>query len=166
MSNELEELEKQLDELQEIVTEALGPTDDIAKDDSDTISDADFAELESEVDSMIEEVDGAIGKYAQTSWDERVQKIANEENVPTTVAMQKARVQYPDAFELLQKSAPMGNNRIHGYAPDPEKARAVRSEFISAVKEIARNSGLSRTESFRKARETHPDLFARFQKGE
>jgi hypothetical protein len=71
-----------------------------------------------------------------------------------TVAMQKARVEHPGAYELLQKNtAPMGHNRIEGYEPNPEKAQAVRSEFISAVREIASNGGFSRTAAFRKAQE-------------
>lgn len=169
-TEELEQLEKNLDELQETIDEVFGTDDDVvakaADEDGNPISESELGALEAEVADLESSLNSAVTKVAMQTWDARVARIAAEENVPTTVAMQKARVQHPEAFELLQKSTPAPSNRIMGYEPSPEKARAVRSEFISAVKEIARNGNFSRIDAFRKAREMHPELFAAFQRGE
>jgi hypothetical protein len=93
MSNndELEQLEKSIDELTETVAEAFG-TPAVAKaadDDGGTISESELKSLEAEVADLESSLNNAMNKVATQTWDERVAKLAADENIPTHIAMQR-----------------------------------------------------------------------------
>ena len=109
MSNndELEQLEKSIDELTDTVAEAFG-TPAVAKaadDDGGTISESELESLEAEVADLESSLNGAMNKVATQTWDERVAKLAADENIPTHIAMQRARRLYPEVH-LYTKAAP------------------------------------------------------------
>jgi hypothetical protein len=44
-------------------------------------------------------------KVATQTWDERVAKLAANKNIPTHIAMQRARRLYPEVYQQFQQSA-------------------------------------------------------------
>src|SRR5262245_54257085 len=96
--DEINKLEKNIDELSETLAALNGDEEAIAKAALDLLPEDELAEIEKQVDEAVGDVERELDKRINKSWDSAVQKIAEQENVPTHVAMSKARSQFPDIF--------------------------------------------------------------------
>ena len=103
--NELSLLEKAVDDLNEKLAEAVGEDVNKAADDGENLADA-LAEIEAEFDAISDEADMAMTKAATQRWEDRVAKVAADENIEKQhIAMQRARALYPAEYQAYQKSA-------------------------------------------------------------
>jgi hypothetical protein len=168
VSDEIQQLEKSVDALQSEVEAHFGKFDDPA--DNGDITEAEAAELEAEVDGLEKDLNSAIAKVSEASWNDKVRQVVQDQNVPVHIAMQKCRKMFPDDYARyqqsgidVQKSGP-AMDRIHG--PDllgPARALRAQDAFNEIVSGIARERKLPRHVAMAKARLENDDLYKAMQ---
>ena len=133
MSNhdELEQLEKSLDELTETVAEAFGaPAVAIpADDDGGTTRESELQSLEAEVADLESSLNNAMNKVATQTWDERVAKLAADENIPTHIGCSALAGSIQRSISSFNSLASISRNQTMG------ANRAANNAFISRVRE-------------------------------
>jgi hypothetical protein len=157
--NELELLEKSLDELNQKLEEVVGDGV-IAKGDDGNISDADVAALEAEIDGLSDELDGELNKAVSRSWDEKVAKIASDENIPMHQASQRCRQLFPDDYARYNDA---GRNIAKSAAAAQRPPAPQPSAFMALARQLQISKNLSGQQALQEARKVNPELFAEYQ---
>jgi hypothetical protein len=141
------------------VLTADGTLDDQQEEDEEDAKDAKKS-LAAEIDGLANDLAGALNKRAETDWNERVAKVAAEQDVPMTVAMQKARQMFPDEYANYQ-AAGIDIAKSSKVAPAP-RASLANTEFGQLVRGLM-NKGMDGHKAMQEIRKSHPDAFESFR---
>jgi hypothetical protein len=158
---ELDLLGKALDDLNQQLNDVVGDGV-IAKGDDGDISDADVAALEAEIDGLSDELDGELNKAATRTWDERVAKIAADENVPLHIASQRCRQMYPQEYAAYNNA---GVNIAKAAAAAQRPPARTTSPFMTLARQLQMAKNLSGMEALQQARKSDPAAFEQYRNG-
>jgi hypothetical protein len=167
VSDEIEQLEKTVDALQNDLEARLGKFDNVNDPVSEDDDETAVAKLSDEVSELAKNVEDALA-VADTSFAKHVNDIAKRDEIGPVLAMQKARKEYPASYETYQRGgivkSTMGVNRALGFEPlGPAGAREAKQKFDEAVSRIVARDKISRFAALSKARTENADLFKAMQ---
>ena len=98
----------------------------------------------------------------ETPFQTRVSEIAKQDGCSRLEAMQMARVEYPEEFEVYQAEGAVSSRPVQKAESRPGAAKAKR-DFDGAVSELVSSAGISRTAAMSRIRRERPDLYEALQ---
>ena len=93
--------------------------------------------------------------------DARVAKIAADEDIPVTWAMQKARQRFPEEYEAAFNKRGEAQAEIAKAAERPPGREP--SQFMALARELQIQKNLSGEEALREARRLNPEAFEAYR---